>query len=129
MRDELGYAFFIFRNTDDALVGGLTLSNIRRGVTQAVSIGYWTGLHFIGRGYMTRSVRMAAGYVFDTLRLHRIEAACLPNNTASIAVLERNGFQREGIARSYLKIDGRWQDHVLYALLSDDRIGKVSNQR
>ncbi|MGI9423785.1 MAG: GNAT family N-acetyltransferase [Hyphomicrobiaceae bacterium] len=129
IREELGFAFFIFRNDDDALVGGLTLSNIRRGVTQAVSIGYWTGLHFVGHGYMTQAVHMAAGFAFNSLRLHRIEAACLPNNLASIAVLERNGFRREGIARSYLKIDGHWQDHVLYALLSDDPTGGVSYQR
>ena len=121
MREEAGYAFFIFEEQHQALVGGLTLSNIRRGVTQATALGYWTGLPFVGRGHMTRAVGLAADFVFSELHLHRMEAACLRNNFGSIAVLERNGFQREGVARGYLKINGKWQDHVLFALLNDDR--------
>lgn len=120
MREEAGYAFFIFDEQQQILVGGLTLSNIRRGVTQATSVGYWTGVPYVGRGLMTRAVGLAARFVFNELYLHRMEAACLRNNYGSIAVLERNGFQREGVARGYLKINGKWQDHVLFALLSDD---------
>ena len=123
MREEAGYAFFIFEEKHHALVGGLTLSNIRRGVTQATALGYWTGLPYVGRGFMTRAVGLAADFVFSELQLHRMEAACLRNNFGSIAVLERNGFQREGVARGYLKINGKWQDHVLFALLNDDRRG------
>ncbi len=120
LREEQGYAFFIFSADDETLLGGLTLSNIRRGVTQAASVGYWIGLPYMQQGHMTRAVGLAAGFVFDTLRLHRLEAACLPNNIGSISVLQRNGFQREGLARRYLKINGMWQDHVLFALLEED---------
>lgn len=120
LREDLGYAFFIFRNTDDALIGGLTLSNVRRGVTQACTLGYWVGMPHARQGYMTGAVTAVIPYVFDTLRLHRIEAACLPHNAASINLLERTGFTREGLARRYLKINGAWQDHVTFALLEDD---------
>lgn len=120
MRDDQSYAFFVFSAHTQVLLGGLTLSNVRRGVTQAVSLGYWLGRQHCGQGYMTSAVTAAVGFAFDELRLHRIEAACMPANEASIRVLERTGFVREGLARRYLKIDGRWRDHLLYALLSDD---------
>jgi len=120
LRGAQGYAFFIIDPCLNKLIGGLTLSNIRRGVTQAVSIGYWTGLPYIRQGYMTRAVGLAAGFVFNTLYLHRLEAACLEMNAGSVEVLQRNGFQREGVARKYLKINGKWQDHVLFALLNED---------
>lgn len=119
-REDQTFAFFLFRDSDNTLLGGLTLSNVRRGVTQAATLGYWLGLPHVGQGYMRRGVSAIIPFAFDELRLHRLEAACLPRNTASIAVLERNGFQHEGLARRYLKIDGHWQDHVLFALLADD---------
>jgi ribosomal-protein-alanine N-acetyltransferase len=119
-RSDLAYAFMIFRNDDNALVGGLTLANIRRGVAQAGSIGYWIGAPFARKGYMTAAVRALVPFCFRTLRLHRLEAACLPANTASVALLEKTGFTREGYARSYLCINGAWQDHLLYARLVDD---------
>ncbi len=119
-RSDLAYAFMIFRNDDNALVGGLTLANIRRGVAQAGSIGYWIGASFARQGYMTAAVRALVPFCFRTLRLHRLEAACIPANTASIALLERTGFTREGYARSYLCINGVWQDHLLFARLVDD---------
>lgn len=120
LREDLGYAFFLFRDMDDTLLGGLTLSNVRRGVTQACAVGYWIGQPYAGRGHMTRALSGAVRFAFDELKLHRMEAACMPHNSASIRVLERNGFQREGLARRYLKIDGVWQDHLLYATLVDD---------
>ncbi|MEZ5774531.1 MAG: GNAT family protein [Hyphomicrobiaceae bacterium] len=123
LRDETGYAFLIFRNEDGALLGGLSLSNIRRGVTQSAALGYWMGMPHAGQGFMTEAVRTVLPFVFNSLWLHRLEAACLPRNVASTRVLERNGFVKEGIARRYLKIDGRWQDHVLYATLADDSRG------
>jgi len=119
-REDLGYAFFLFRAGDDTLLGGLTLSNVRRGVSQSASLGYWLGVNHVGQGYMTEAVRLLLPAAFEDLRLHRIEAACLPDNIASIRVLERNGFKREGFARQYLKINGIWQDHVLFARLSDE---------
>jgi ribosomal-protein-alanine N-acetyltransferase len=102
------------------LIGGLTLANIRRGVAQAGSIGYWMGAPYASRGYMTDAVRTLIPFAFGALRLHRLEAACIPTNTPSIRLLERLGFAREGLAREYLCINGVWEDHLLYALLASD---------
>jgi ribosomal-protein-alanine N-acetyltransferase len=118
-RDE-GFAFLIFESTSDELLGGLTLGGIRRGVAQAATLGYWMGAPHAGKGRMTRAVAAVVRFGFDTLRLHRIEAACIPDNAPSIALLERNGFQREGFARAYLKIDDAWRDHILLALLEGE---------
>jgi ribosomal-protein-alanine N-acetyltransferase len=119
-RSDLAYPFFIVRKTDNVLVGGLTLANIRRGCAQAASLGYWMGERYARQGYMTVAVRAVLPVAFGTLRLHRVEAACIPANTASIRLLERTGFQREGFARQYLCIDGIWQDHLLFGRLRDD---------
>ncbi len=119
-RNDLAYAFLIFRSSDNRLVGGLTLANIRRGVAQAGSIGYWVGAPYARNGYMTAAVRALIPYSFGALRLHRLEAACIPGNSASVGLLEKTGFKREGHARGYLCIAGAWQDHLLYARLSDD---------
>jgi len=119
-RNDLAYAFLVFRESDSALVGGLTLANIRRGVAQAGSIGYWVGAPFARQGYMTAALRTLIPFSFDTLRLHRLEAACIPSNAASIGLLEKTGFTREGYARQYLCINGIWQDHLLYARLRDE---------
>jgi len=126
IRDDLGYAFFIFLTGSDtgggdALAGGITLSNLRRGVTQAVTLGYWIGKPYAGQGIMSKAVSAVLPFVFEGLRLHRIEAACLQHNLPSIRVLESNGFRYEGLARKYLRIEGKWQDHRLYALLEGDR--------
>lgn len=119
-RNDLAYAFLVFRTSDSALIGGLTLANIRRGVAQAGSIGYWVGAPFARQGYMTAALRTLIPFSFDTLRLHRLEAACIPGNAASIGLLEKTGFKQEGYARQYLCINGVWQDHLLYARLRDD---------
>jgi len=119
-RTDQSYAFFIFRKQDNLLLGGLTLANVRRGVAQAGSIGYWLGMRFARNGYMTAAVKGVLPFCFETLRLHRVEAACIPTNTASIRLLERCDFLREGYARQYLCINGVWQDHVLFARLKDD---------
>jgi ribosomal-protein-alanine N-acetyltransferase len=120
MREDQGYAFLIFREGDATLVGGLTISNVRRGVAQSASVGYWMGLPHIRCGYMTDALRAVLPFAFGTLGLHRLEAACLPHNAPSARVLEKAGFRREGTARRYLKINDIWQDHDLYALLHDD---------
>lgn len=119
-REDLGYAYGLFEETSEALIGGLTLSNVRRGVTQSASLGYWLGRPHVGRGRMSAAVRAIIPHAFGTLRLHRIEAATMPANAASMRVLERCGFAREGFARRYLKINGVWQDHILFALLAED---------
>jgi ribosomal-protein-alanine N-acetyltransferase len=120
LREDVGYALFIFALNSGALVGGLTLCNVRRGVTQACTLGYWIGGAYSHQGYMTAAVRAVIPFVFDSLELHRLEASCLPSNTASIKLLERTGFTREGVARRYLRINGVWLDHLLYALLDSD---------
>jgi [ribosomal protein S5]-alanine N-acetyltransferase len=120
LRTDQAYAFFIFRKSDNALIGGLTLANVRRGVAQAGSLGYWMGAPYAGRGHMTAAVHALVPFAFGPLRLHRLEAACIPSNLASIRLLERTGFMREGVARQYLCINGLWQDHLLYALLNGD---------
>ena len=119
-RSDQAYAFFVFRKSDHALVVGLTLANIRRGVAQAGSLGYWIGEPFARRGLMSGAVRALVPFSFGSLRLHRVEAACIPSNTASIRLLENAGFAREGYAREYLCINGIWQDHLLFARLSSD---------
>ena len=120
LRTDQAYPFFIFRAEDDVLVGGLTLANIRRGVAQAGSLGYWIGARYARQGHMSAAVRALLPFAFGTLRLHRLEAACIPTNAASMQLLEKTGFQREGYARQYLCINGIWQDHVLYARLAGD---------
>jgi len=122
LRSDQGYAFLIARNSDGALVGGLTLANIRRGVAQAGSLGYWTGLPFVRQGYMTAAVRAVIPFAFGSLRLHRLEAACIPSNSGSIKLLEKTGFVREGYAREYLCINGTWQDHLLYAHINQGNV-------
>ncbi|MEI7804683.1 MAG: GNAT family protein [Hyphomicrobiales bacterium] len=119
-RADLAYAFMVFRNEDGALVGGLTLANIRRGVAQAGSLGYWMGAQFARHGFMTAALRALIPFANENLRLHRLEAACIPGNDASIRLLEKTGFKREGYAREYLCINGAWQDHLLYARLRSD---------
>jgi ribosomal-protein-alanine N-acetyltransferase len=118
-RDE-SFSFLIFRENDDALLGGLSLGHVRRGVAQAATLGYWMGEPYAGQGYMSRAVRAALAYAFDKQGLHRIEAACLPNNDASKRLLERVGFLQEGYARAYLNINGQWRDHLLFGLLDAD---------
>ncbi len=118
-RDE-AYALLIFDQTSDQLVGGVTLGGVRRGVSQTGTLGYWMGAQHAGKGRMTQAVAATVEFAFARLRLHRVEAACIPDNAPSIALLIRNGFQREGYARGYLKIDGAWRDHVLFGLVEGD---------
>ncbi len=116
-RQDSAYAFFVYRKSDDQLLGGCTLSNVRRGVTQACSLGYWIGQRFARQGFMYDAVRALIPFVFSTLGLHRLEAACLPSNEPSQSLLLKAGFRQEGLARKYLQINGEWRDHVLFALL------------
>lgn len=146
-REDLGYAYLVFAAPQPAtasarglenldagrlvgikpslrvsptLVGGVTLTNVRRGVTQAATLGYWLGSPFVGRGLMHDALFALLPFAFDVLRLHRVEAAVMPSNAASLRVLARLGFTREGLARQYLKINGKWEDHLFFALLAED---------
>ncbi len=110
----VGHAFFIFRNSDNVLVGGVTLRNILRGVAQTGTLGYWVGERHARQGYTLEAVNALARFSFGRLGLHRLEAACCPDNEASHRLLLKAGFELEGRARGYLKIDGRWRDHLLF---------------
>lgn len=124
-RDDRAYPFFIFETASGRLAGGLTLSNVRRGVAQTCSLGYWAGERFAGQGLISDAVRAILPFCFGTLGLHRVEAACLESNLPSRRVLAAAGFQGEGLARRYLRIDGQWRDHLLFAVLDEDRHGQL----
>lgn len=117
-----GYPFFIFRASDDVLLGACNLNNVRRGVLQAADIGYWIGAPYVRKGYTRTAVRRVLGYAFNTVRLHRVEAATRLENEASRRLLLSIGFTPEGIARDYLKIYGAWRDHLKFAILKSDPI-------
>jgi [ribosomal protein S5]-alanine N-acetyltransferase len=118
-RTDQAYNFFIFAH-DETLIGGIGLSNVRRGVSETASLGYWVGEPFARQGHMTGVLPLILDFSFARLRLHRVEAACLPTNIPSRALLARAGFHEEGYARQYLCIEGKWQDHLLFAILYDD---------
>ena len=117
--DDLAYPYFIFDAGGQTLLGALTLSNVRRGVAQMGTLGYWIGEPYARQGYMTSAVGLMLDFAFRHLSLHRVEAACLPHNQASISLLRKCGFEHEGLARGYLKIAGEWHDHLLFARLCD----------
>lgn len=125
VRKDEAYPLLIFKADETnelakQLIGGVTISNVRRGIAQTAQLGYWIGQPFANQGYMSEAVRAVGDFCFGQLGLNRVEAACLLKNKASICVLEKCGFSREGIARKYLKINGTFQDHILFALLKDD---------
>ena len=115
-----GYSLMLVRRDDEALLGGMTLTNLRRGVSQCASLGYWIGAHHARQSYMTEGIGGLLAFCFEDLGLHRVEAACLPGNAASKALLTRAGFREEGYAREYLRINGTWQNHLLFAILRDE---------
>ncbi|WP_299756207.1 GNAT family protein [uncultured Boseongicola sp.] len=116
---------FMERREDGRLLGAITLDNIRRGPAQAATIGYWVGEPHAREGYMREALTAMVHHAFEVLDLSRLESACLPENKASRGLLEKCGYKYEGVAQSYLQIDGRWRNHVLYANLRGDRRGKV----
>jgi [ribosomal protein S5]-alanine N-acetyltransferase len=118
-------ALFLIRRSDQALLGALTLDNIRRGPVQAGTMGYWIGAPFARQGYMREAITAVTHHAFTAMDLSRIEAACLPENAPSRGVLEKCGFKYEGVAQAYLQINGRWRNHVLYANLRGDRRGRT----
>lgn len=111
--------FFAFRKCDDRILGGVTIGYIRRGASQSCMIGYWMGEAHAGQGYMSECLGHVVPHIFERLKLHRIEAACIPDNARSIRLLEKVGFRQEGYLRGYLKINGAWRDHLLFARVHD----------
>lgn len=124
-RNGAAMPLFLVRRDDQCLLGAVTLDNIRRGPAQSGTLGYWIGQVHARQGYMTEALHAVCHHAFSVLDLSRLEAACLPENAASRGVLERTGFKYEGVAQSYLQIDGRWRNHVLYANLRGDRRGRA----
>ena len=123
-RDEdRALPLFLIRKADGRLLGAITLDNVRRGPSQSGQVGYWIGQEFARQGLMTEALDALVRHAFSVLDLSRVEAACLTENVASRALLDRCGFAYEGLANGYLQIDGRWRDHVLYASLRGDRRG------
>ncbi|WP_095588776.1 GNAT family N-acetyltransferase [Actibacterium ureilyticum] len=116
--------FLVKRDTED-LLGAVTLDNIRRGPAQSGTLGYWVGAHHARQGYMREAIESLVFYAFNQIDISRVEAACLPENAASRGVLEKCGFKYEGVAQSYLQINGRWRSHVLYSNLRGDRRGRT----
>lgn len=110
------------RAADGAIMGAVTLSQIFYGPLQSAYMGYYIGAPYAGRGYMREAVAMALDHAFGPLRLHRVEANVQPGNAASLALVRRLGFAREGYSRRYLFIDGDWRDHERYAMLSEEWI-------
>ncbi len=118
---------FLERRSDKRLIGAITLDNIRRGPAQAGTIGYWIGQSYARHGFMREALTAVVHHAFEVMDLSRIESACLPENTASRGLLEKCGYKYEGVAQSYLQINGRWRNHVLYANLRRDRRGRVES--
>ena len=120
----------ICRKADGALLGAVNINEIVRGPSQSAYLGYWIGAPYARQGYMAEALRLALAHAFRTLRLHRLEANILPDNRASIALVKRAGFRREGYSPGYLKIAGRWADHVRWALRVEDwRAAQISGAR
>jgi len=125
IRSGTAVPVFMIRKSDQTLVGAITLDHIRRGPAQAGTTGYWIGEPYARQGYMREAIEGLVHYAFTEMDLSRIEAACLPENKASRALLEKSGYKYEGVAQSYLQIAGRWRTHVLYANIRGDRRGKA----
>ncbi|WP_151737978.1 GNAT family N-acetyltransferase ['Paenibacillus yunnanensis' Narsing Rao et al. 2020] len=119
---DRAYMFGIFLQ-EGTLIGQATLSNIVRGVGQYADLGYFIDAGQQGRGHMSAAVKLVLQFAFRVLGLHRVQASILQHNHGSRRVLEKNGFQAEGIARRYIRINGEWQDHLVYAILVDDVTG------
>lgn len=118
MRSGATWPFFVFERSSGALAGGISVFNVRHGAAESAEIGYWSGEPFAGRGYMGEALGLVVPFCFDVLGLRRIVAACIPDNTRSARLLEKAGFEREGVVRSYLRINGVRRDHVLYSLVA-----------
>ena len=126
MQNGTAIPLFIINRNDGVLIGAITLDNIRRGPNQTATMGYWIGLPYVRKGFISEAINALVNYAFGTLDISRIESACLPENTPSRKVLEKCGFKYEGVAQAYIQIDGRWRTHVLYASLRNDRRGKTA---
>jgi len=110
----------VCRLADGTIVGAINFFDLERGIAQAACVGYYVGAPFAGQGYMTEALSLALQYAFRRLGLHRVEADIEPDNGESIRLVRRAGFRREGLSRRYLKLRGRWRDHVRWAILAEE---------
>ena len=117
--DDNAYSFLIFEKNNNNLIGEININNVQRGVVQSCSIGYWICETKMGKGLMSESIKLIKEFIFDELNLHRVEAACLPRNERSLKTLEKNNFCIEGLVRKYLKINGKWEDHLLLSCIKE----------
>lgn len=122
MKADRAAPFFILSETDETLLGGINLNGIQRGVAQTCSVGYWIGAPHARQGHMRAALRLLIPWAFDRLGLHRVEAACLPENERSSRLLLSVGFSPEGRSRAYLKINGAWADHLRFAIVKGDPV-------
>jgi [ribosomal protein S5]-alanine N-acetyltransferase len=124
-RQDKAYAFLVFLKKEDgtpgALIGGIALNDVQRGIAQKGTLGYWIGMPYAGQGYMTEAANLVCEFAFERLRLHRVEASCLPHNEPSRKLLMRLGFTEEGFAKAYLRINGKWEDHVLWGTVKPEK--------
>ena len=118
--NDQAYSFLIFKSDNEDFIGEVNISNIQRGIIQSCTIGYWIAKDCEGKGMMSESLELVKEFIFNELKLHRIEAACLPHNMPSLKVLLKNGFIKEGTARKLLKINDKWQDHTVLSFIIDD---------
>ncbi len=118
INDE-AYSFLIFEKPKLKLIGEININNVQRGVVQSCSVGYWISEDKMGLGLMSEAISLIKKFTFDELELHRIEAACLQKNQRSLNTLKKNNFNIEGVAKKYLKINGKWQDHILLSCINE----------
>jgi len=113
-----GYGYGIF--VDGDLAGEINLTAVQRGPFQSAYVGYWIDEKHAGNGYMPEALVVLAQFAFDELQLHRIQISIIPRNSASRRVVEKLGIRDEGIAARYLEINGVWEDHIRYAITSEE---------
>jgi ribosomal-protein-alanine N-acetyltransferase len=119
-KNDVRYSFGIFLNETDELIGNVALTEVLRGPLQSCYIGYYLDQQQNGKGCMTEAVKLAVDFAFRELKLHRIEAGVMPHNIRSMRVLEKAGFHKEGIAVKNVKINGKWEDHQVLAIVAAD---------
>ncbi|WP_054027756.1 GNAT family N-acetyltransferase [Bacillus sp. FJAT-28004] len=119
--NDQGFVFGVFLNETNKLIGRIELSGIARGPFQNTYLGYFLDQEHNGKGYATEAVSLCVNYAFTQLGLHRIQAGVMPRNLPSIRVLAKAGFRYEGLAIKYLNINGKWEDHALYAIVAEDK--------
>jgi len=119
----------VCRVADGAILGSMNLNQIYRGGFQGAYLGYYVGAPFAGQGYMREAMQLILRYAFERLKLHRLEANIQPGNSASLALVKRAGFIREGYSRRYLRIGRRWRDHERWAIIAEDWKARRTRQR